>query len=137
MAIIVIADDSPIIQRILSYTLQRLGHEIITVGDGRAALDYLLGQAVDLLIADISMPELSGIELLRQLRLAEHLKNLPVVMLTASGDSQDQTTASLAGASAFLTKPASSRDLVAVVNRLLVAERGTVEEPKSKHEPRL
>jgi CheY-like chemotaxis protein len=74
---------------------------------------------VDVLIADLSMPEVDGIELLRRVRADLRHAVLPVVMLTASGQEHDREVASAVGASAFLTKPASSSELLATLERLL------------------
>jgi CheY-like chemotaxis protein len=119
MAHILIADDSLIIQRILSLTLRRAGYEVLIADDGQIALEMLASGPVDVLIADLSMPEVDGIELLRRVRADLRHAVLPVVMLTASGQEHDREVASAVGASAFLTRPASSSELLATLERLL------------------
>lgn len=119
MATILIADDSPVSQRLIGLTLRRAGHTVYLADDGRAALDQLGAAVPDLLIADLRMPEVDGLDLLRQLRADPRLGALPVVMLTASGEAGDGTAAVAAGADAYLTKPASSVELLGVVDRLL------------------
>ncbi len=122
MATILIADDSPVTQRLLGLTLRRAGHIICTADDGLAALEQLQAAAPDLLIADLLMPELDGLSLVRLLRADPLLGGLPVVVLTASGEAADGASAVSAGADAYLTKPASSAELLAVVGRLLGAQ---------------
>jgi two-component system chemotaxis response regulator CheY len=119
MATILIADDSPVTQRLIGLTLRRAGHTTCTADDGLAALDQLQAARPDLLIADLLMPELDGLSLLRRLRANPLHEHLPVLMLTASSEAADGASAVAAGADAYLTKPASSSELLAVVGRLL------------------
>jgi CheY-like chemotaxis protein len=119
VAHILIADDSLVAQRILSLTLRKAGHLVNTADDGQIALELLAAGPFDVLIADLSMPEVDGIELLRRVRSDARHAALPVVMLTASGQEHDREVASAVGASAFLTKPASSAELLTTLERLL------------------
>jgi CheY-like chemotaxis protein len=119
MATILIVDDSPVSQRLLGYTLQRCGYEIVMAGHGGEALDRLAERAVDLVISDLEMPEVDGLTLLRLIREDRRYHALPIVMLTSSGQDQDRLSAQIAGASDFLTKPTSSRELIETVSRLV------------------
>ena len=119
MATIIIADDSPVIQRLIGLTLRRAGHTVHTADDGQAALDQLREAPIDLLIADLWMPYVNGIALVEELRADPAFHTLPVVMLTASGEAGDGAAAVAAGADAFLTKPARSSELLTIVDRLL------------------
>lgn len=117
MAIILIVDDSPTVRRVLGFTLRQNNHTVLSATNGQEALDLLGTTDVDLVIADVSMPELDGIALLRHLRANKRTHDLPVVMLTASGQNQDRILAEEAGANGFLTKPASSLELRTIVNK--------------------
>jgi len=119
MATVLVVDDSPVSQRLLGYTLQRHGYTIIAAGDGVEALALLKQNQVDLVISDLAMPEMDGLSLLRHIRADQRYHDLRLIMLTASGQDQDREAAQAAGANDFLTKPASSRDLLATVGRLL------------------
>jgi two-component system chemotaxis response regulator CheY len=119
MTTILIVDDSPVSQRLLGYTLIRGGYTVITAGHGREALQRLTEAPVDLVIADLAMPEIDGISLLRQIRADRHLHALPLMMLTASGQDEDRLIAEAAGVNDFLTKPASSSELLDAVQRLV------------------
>jgi CheY-like chemotaxis protein len=122
MAIILIVDDNPTIIRLLSHTLRKQGHEVIEAVNGREALELLAESQIALGILDIAMPEMDGLSLLRHLRQDARWHSTPFIMLTASGQDEDREVAEKAGANAFLTKPTSSRELLATVDRLLEAE---------------
>jgi CheY-like chemotaxis protein len=119
MSTIMVVDDHSITQRLLSHTLEKNGFDVVTAGDGREALVRLAETSVDLAIVDLAMPEMDGLTLLRVLRGDDRYQMLPVVMLTASGLDEDSAAALSEGANGFLTKPASSWELVETVNRLL------------------
>lgn len=119
MATILIADDSLVIQRLLGLTLQRAGHIVETADDGRIALELLAHESFDLLIADLAMPGVDGLMLVRQMRADPRFADLPVIMLTSSGEDGDRLSADAEGVNAFLTKPTSSTELIETVNRLL------------------
>lgn len=119
MATILVVDDSPVIRRLISYTLARSGYAVVTANDGYEAVDALAAQSVDLVIADLAMPRMDGMELLRHIRADQRMDSVQIVMLTASGQDHDRVEAQAAGVNGFLTKPASSRDLLDTVGRLL------------------
>jgi CheY-like chemotaxis protein len=126
MATILVVDDNIAIRKVISYTLERSGYRVITAADALEALACLSQYAVvpqglvDLLILDVAMPYVDGLTLLKQLRADDRYQVLPIIILTASCDDQDQAAALLAGANEFLTKPTSSRELLDVVKRNLV-----------------
>lgn len=119
MTTILVAEDNRVNLRMLTFTLSRDGHTVVPASHGREALERLAESEVDLLIADIDMPEMDGITLLRHIRATEQYKDLPVIVLTASGEDEDYATARSAGANDVLTKPTSSQQLVETVNRML------------------
>lgn len=115
MATILIVDDSPTVRRMLEFTLRKQGYMVLAAMNGLEALAKLAETAVDLVITDVSMPELDGIALLKEIRADGRWPTLPVVMLTVSGQVQDQLEAQRHGANGFLTKPASSSELIQTV----------------------
>ncbi|MBP8001267.1 MAG: response regulator [Chloroflexi bacterium] len=119
MANILVVDDSPIVRRTLEFILKKQNHTVMTANDGTEALARLAEVKVELIFADVSMPHLDGIDLLQRLRADIRFRHLPVVMLTASGETQDRLRAEKEGANGFLTKPASSQELIATVNRFV------------------
>jgi chemosensory pili system protein ChpA (sensor histidine kinase/response regulator) len=116
---ILIVDDSLTIQRVLKHTLQRAGYDVTSLSSGSEAMEHLSQTMVDLAIVDLSMPEMDGISLVRNLRGDSRAAVLPVVMLTASGTLEDRAGAQDAGVNAFLTKPVSSSELLDTVGQLL------------------
>ena len=123
MAVILVADDDPVSQRMLGYMLGRLGHTVLRAMNGQEALDQLDAAPADLVILDLAMPVMDGVTALRKLRADERFGDLPVVMLTASGLERDARTARAEGASEFLTKPFRSQELVETLEQLLADSR--------------
>jgi len=119
VAIILVADDDPVSQRMLGYMLDRLGHTVVRAMNGQEALDQLDAAPADLVILDLAMPIMDGVTALRKIRADERFGNLPVVMLTASGLERDARTARAEGANEFLTKPFRSQELVEKLEKLL------------------
>jgi CheY-like chemotaxis protein len=119
MATILVVDDNSVNLRMMGYPLQKQGHAVVTALNGREALARLAETSFDLLITDLTMPQMDGMTLLKHVRADARFQQLPVIMLTASGQDEDRDTARAEGVSEFLTKPTSSRELVETVNRLL------------------
>lgn len=118
---VLVADDDPIMRRLLQINLQALGHETICVDDGLSALDRLKqDEGLEIVISDWMMPGLNGIELCREIRALPRANYVHVVLLTARHDRTDYLTAMEAGADDFLGKPLDTTMLTA---RLKVAER--------------
>ncbi len=122
MASILVVDDYSVTQRVITFMLQRSGHQILTASNGQEGLDLLADTEVDIAIVDVAMPVMDGLTLLRLLRADPKYKTMPIIMLTASGDDQHRLEATQVGADAFLTKPASSQELTNTVKRLLDAK---------------
>ncbi len=119
MPTILVVDDSAVSQRMLGYTLQRNGYAVLTASDGLEALELLGKHPIDLVISDLAMPEMDGLSLMQALRADARFDAVQLIMLTASGLEQDCQAAQAAGISDFLTKPTSTRDLLATVQRLI------------------
>jgi CheY-like chemotaxis protein len=126
---ILYADDSPADVELLLSVLAGMGlrEEIAVVGDGVAVLDYLLHRATymetrpeppDLLLLDLKMPRMDGIEVLSLVRAIPRLKTLPVVILTASQTEADRCRCYELGANAYVVKPAAGAELRAVLESL-------------------
>ena len=119
MATILVVDDYSTSQRLLGFILRQNDHTVVTAIHGLGALEQLAERSIDLVITDLSMPEMDGMTLLQELRANPRFQNLPVIILTGSAYAQDNTRAKAAGATLFLTKPVESEELIAMVNRLL------------------
>lgn len=119
MTVILIVDDQPVNQRVLSLTLRKTGYEVLTAANGQEALTCLAEETVDLAVVDIAMPVMDGITLLRHLRADPKYQQLPVIMLTSSSLDEDRVAAQNEGADEFLSKPISSWDLLETIRRFL------------------
>jgi len=127
---VLIVDDDPHILEVLNARLSAAGFIVHVAGDGKAALQILKNQSIDILVSDMKMPEMSGIELLAQARLSH--PRLPVVFLTAYGTIADAVHAVKAGAVDYLTKPFDGRELVKKIEGILV--RPHIVEPDSDYQ---
>jgi DNA-binding response OmpR family regulator len=116
---VLIVDDEPEIGRILAMILRGAGFEAAAVTGGRAALERLAGAPADLVILDVTMPDLDGFETLRRIREAPATARLPVIMLTANTGDGDRARAEGLGADDFIAKPFEPDDAVARVRALL------------------
>ena len=123
MARIVVADDDVDIRELVEFKLASMGHEIVAVGDGAAAIEACRAQRPDLCVLDVMMPGVSGLDAIRMIRADPDLVDLPVVLLTARAQESDVATGFDSGADDYVTKPFSPRELAARVETLLA--RGT------------
>ena len=116
---ILVADDEPHIGRIIKMKLEQGPFTVSIVYDGQEAIDFINGaERIDLVVLDLMMPKLSGLDVLKQIREQERLKSLPCIILTAGGDAKHERDALALGATQFLTKPFSPKKLYALVARL-------------------
>jgi CheY-like chemotaxis protein len=116
---VLVVDDNPVNLRVCRLILERYGHAVETDTNPVNVLARVEARAPDVLITDLMMPVLDGIELTRQIRALPAGRDLPIIVLTARGEESDQNRAMAAGATHFLTKPVSSGVLTAAVNEVL------------------
>ncbi|GEP34509.1 hypothetical protein NSZ01_22770 [Nocardioides szechwanensis] len=119
MARIVVADDDVDIRELVEFKLSTLGHEIVAVGDGAAAIAACQAQRPDLAVLDVMMPGTSGLDAIRAIRADPNLVGLPVILLTARAQESDVETGFDSGADDYITKPFSPRELASRVEALL------------------
>jgi two-component system OmpR family response regulator len=122
---ILIADDDPQIREVLSIAVERAGFVPLTVADGPAALREALRSGPDLLVLDIGLPHMDGLEVCRRIRATSAL---PILFLTAQGDEVDRVVGLELGADDYVAKPFSPRELVARIKAIL--KRGGVPGPE-------
>ena len=116
---ILVVDDDPDIARFVEMNLAMEGFEVIVAHDGATALDMVRKAAPDLVILDLMMPELDGVEVTRRLRADAMTSALPVIMLTAKGQTVDKVLGLTAGADDYVVKPFDTLELVARVRGTL------------------
>ena len=119
MSTILLVEDDPDIRHLVSYKLSKGGWDVIEAADGFAALGHAREKRLDLVILDVCMPRMSGLELCRELRAGPRTADVPIIMLTARARQQDLEQAYAAGATDYIVKPFSPRDLQHRVEALL------------------
>ena len=116
LPIVLSVDDSPIVQTRIKRALSE--HcQVLLANDAMSALHILARQPVDLLLLDVTMPGIDGIELCQTLRRMSKFTQLPIIMLTAKDKSYDRALAEMVGATEYLTKPLDDAKLIAIVNQ--------------------
>ncbi len=116
---VLLIEDEPNIIEAIRFLLTRDGWEVGTHSNGADAVEVIQAAAPDLVILDLMLPGKSGMDILRDLRDIPELAGLPVLMLTARGQSRDRERAEKAGVSRFMTKPFSNAEVLAAVRDLL------------------
>ena len=120
---ILIADDEPNILISLEYLMRREGFEVTLARDGQEALDAIVRDHPHLVLLDIMMPRKTGLEVCQAVRENAALQDVLILMLTAKGRDTDVAKGMALGADAYVTKPFSTRDLVAKVRAMLEVGR--------------
>jgi len=108
---ILIVDDDPHAVEILTRMLEREGYECVSAASGAAALQHVRERAVDVILLDVMMPEMDGLQVCERLRQDSELRQIPVVLLTAKDDMETRSRGMALGVSEYLTKPVNKREL--------------------------
>ncbi len=141
---ILVVDDDPRLRELVSITLERAGYQVVTARDGQMALTHAMREAPDLVVLDVGLPELDGLEVCRKLRARSEV---PILFLTARDDEVDRILGLELGADDYVTKPFSPRELVARIKAILkrsttrgvmaILRHGPVELDASGHSAKL
>ncbi len=127
---ILLVDDEPAVQTLLAYPLRKDGYEVVSATDGRQALDRFAEDRFDLVVLDIMLPKIDGIEVCRRIRAKSQV---PIIMLTAKDDEIDKVVGLEMGADDYITKPFSVREfrsrVRAALRRAEMGGRVSVSEP--------
>lgn len=115
MAKVMVVDDEKHIAELIKFTLEKEGHELICLYDGGEVVSQALQANPDVIILDIMLPGMDGLEICRQLRKIEKLGDISIIMLTAKDSELDKVVGLELGADDYITKPFSPRELVARV----------------------
>ena len=114
-----VIEDDPDIVELLRYNLAQEGYQVSANGDGVSGLAQLRKTPPDLLVLDLMLPKLSGLEICKEIRRDRQLERMPIIMLTARGEEADRVSGLELGADDYVTKPFSPREFVARVKALL------------------
>jgi two-component system alkaline phosphatase synthesis response regulator PhoP len=126
---ILLVDDEPDILEFVGFNLKKEGYQVFTTGNGKKAIEIAREVQPHLIMLDVMMPDLDGIETCREIRASEGLKNVVITFLTARGEDYSQIAGFDAGADDYITKPIKPRVLISRVNALL--RRYNVSSPAS------
>lgn len=116
---IMTVDDSPSVRQMVSFTLQGAGHNVIEAVDGEDAISKLGGKRIHMVITDLYMPNMDGIELIRALRSNPSYRFIPIVMLTTESQQEKKQEGKNAGATGWIVKPFNPKQLLAVIKKVL------------------
>ncbi|OGQ91746.1 MAG: Fis family transcriptional regulator [Deltaproteobacteria bacterium RIFOXYA12_FULL_58_15] len=132
MSTVLIADDEANLRKVLCALLERDGHETMAVADGEQALQVIKGGGIDILITDLKMPKMTGLELLSEVNAIE--PGLPVIVITAHGTVDTAVTALKTGAFDYITKPFDKDELRLAVRKASSVGKESRREPPLTHE---
>jgi len=116
---ILVVDDSKAIRQSVTFVLEQNDFEVLDAEDGLDALEKLGDQQVDLIITDVNMPNMNGIELIQEVRRQERLKFVPILVLTTESQNSIMDKGKAAGATGWIVKPFSTDKLLAAVRRVI------------------
>jgi len=113
---ILVVDDEPSVTDLLAYNLRKAGYELLTAADGREALRLARAAGPDLILLDLMLPEVDGLEVCRELRKTSRV---PIIMITARGEEIDRVVGLELGADDYVSKPFSVRELLSRIKAVL------------------
>jgi DNA-binding response OmpR family regulator len=120
---ILVVDDDPVIQKLLEVNFEMEGYQVETASDGEEALATVASQHPDVVVLDVMMPKVDGIEVLRRIKADAATATVPVLLLSARAQAKDINAGIEAGADAYMTKPFDPVELLDRVASLLKGER--------------
>ncbi len=115
---ILVVDDEPDILELIIYNLEQHGHTVISASNGAKALELAKSRLPDLIVLDVMMPEINGVEVAKRLRAQTETAAMPIIMLTARSEESNELEGLDAGADDYITKPFSMQVLLARINSL-------------------
>ena len=124
MAKILAVDDMRSMRELVKSVLEKRGHEVIIQDDGKTALEYAQSNRVDLVITDINMPNMSGLDLIGQLRNLTDYASTPILMLTTEDTDEKKQIARSTGANGWIQKPFNPDRLVNAVEKTMAKVQG-------------
>ncbi len=119
MASILVVDDSTTMRQMVSFTLSSAGHDVTEAADGTEAVEIAKGKLFDLVITDVNMPGMNGIDLVRTLRATPECKFIPMLVLTTESAQDLKQKGREAGATGWIVKPFSPDVLLATLKKVL------------------
>lgn len=128
---ILIVDDEPDALELIKFNMKESGYQVVTAPDGRKALETIKNERPDLVVLDLMLPEVDGLEVCKIIRRNAETSDLPIIMLTAKAAEIDRVLGLELGADDYMTKPFSPRELMLRIRNLLKRKAGGSEEKES------
>lgn len=119
MKTILFVDDHASIRELVNDVLSQKGFNVLLSNDGKDALNFFDGRIIDLLITDLHMEKMNGIELTKEVRKIDDYKHIPIVVLTTESQIEKKIEAKNAGATGWIVKPFDAENLIKVINKLI------------------
>jgi len=116
---ILVVDDDKTTRKLLNLFLKAKGYEVVTAENGLDAMEKLGTENINLVVTDMNMPYMDGIELTKNLRADDNWKNIPIVMVTTEADEDERKKAVDAGVDDYLVKPANAEQITDSIKRIL------------------
>jgi two-component system chemotaxis response regulator CheY len=116
---ILTADDSASMRQMVTFTLKGAGYEVVEAVDGKDGLSMISQSKVDMIITDLNMPNMDGIEMIRNVRTMPQYKFIPIILLTTESQDGKKKEGKAAGATGWITKPFKPEQLLAVIKKVL------------------
>ena len=116
---ILTVDDSASMRQMVTFTLTGAGFEVVEAVDGQDGLAKLAGKKVNMVITDLNMPNMDGIEMIRNIRAIPEYKFIPIVLLTTESQDEKKKEGKAAGATGWIVKPFKPEQLLAVIKKVL------------------
>jgi two-component system, chemotaxis family, chemotaxis protein CheY len=116
---ILIVDDSESIREVVSFTLENEGYKVLVGVDGQDAIKFFDGSEIDLLITDLHMPNMDGIDLIKEVRKMDRYQRMPILFLTTESQAAKKMEAKDAGATGWIIKPFVPAKLIAAINKVI------------------
>jgi two-component system, chemotaxis family, chemotaxis protein CheY len=116
---IMTVDDSASVRQMVSFTLKEAGYQVIEAADGRDAISKMNGSQINLVVTDLNMPNMDGIELIKNIRANPKYKFIPILMLTTESQTEKKMEGKKAGATGWIIKPFQPQQLLSVVKKVI------------------
>jgi len=116
---IMTVDDSASVRQMVSFTLKEAGYQVVEASDGRDAISKMNGTEINLVVTDLNMPNMDGIELIKNVRANPKYRFIPILMLTTESQTEKKMEGKKAGATGWIIKPFQPEQLLSVVKKVI------------------
>ena len=116
---ILVVDDSEMVVKVLSFIIKKAGYTILSTIDGKAALEFFDGRDIDLVITDLNMPNMNGIELISEIRLKEYYRHIPIILFSAGNEEEQKQMLKTSGATLLFDKNDIQEKMIPTIKKML------------------